>query len=159
TCFEMPNVEGSDGSTNFVGIRELSCNFKTSATIELAWPWVFSLRVDPIRSPSGLYEPRSWEIVHPNDRTIMSTVAPQDLAKLVDLIADMLIAPISAIGVRAPVTVRPWTRPLPAMQQEVFTSGPLPSGLTVQQIYLEMLARHKALYVLSALDTSLLELV
>ena len=157
-CFEIPNVQGSDGSTAFVGVRELSCNFKTSATIELAWPWVFGLRVDPISSSSGVYEPRTWEIVDPGLPGIMGTVAPQDLAKLVDLIAEMLIAPISAIGVRAPAAVLPWTRPSPAMQQEVFTSGAPPTGLRAQQIYLEMLARRKALYVLPAIDTTLLEL-
>jgi hypothetical protein len=158
-CFEVPNVEGSDGSTAFVGVRELSCNFKTSATIELAWPFVFGLRLDTIPSLREVYEPRTWEIVHPNDPNIMGSVALQDLVLLVKLIAEELIAPLSASSVQAPAAVRPWTRPLPAIQQEIFPAVQPAAGLQAQQIYVEMLARRKALYVLPAIDTALLQLI
>ena len=160
-CFEVPNAQGRDGPPGLIGHWELSSNFKTSATIELAWPWVFGLRVDPIRPSSGVYESRTWEFIDPNVLAIMGAVAPQDLATLVNLIAEMLIAPISATGVGAPVAVRPWTRPLPAMQQEIFPAVQPPAGLGLktQQAYLEMLARRKALYILPAIDTALLALV
>jgi hypothetical protein len=162
-CFEvMPGTGGADGPP-FVGLWELSCNFKTSATIELSWPWVFGLLVDPTNTSAGLYEPRSWEFVDPNVPAIMGTVKPQDLAGIVDFVAGMLIAPMSAAGVQAPTPpptppVGTWTRPLPAMQQLVFPAIKA-GGLRPQQVYLEMMARRKALYVLPAIDTGLLSMV
>ncbi len=158
-CFEVPNAQGTDGLTPFVGVWELSCNFKTSATIDLSWPWVFGLRIDPVRAPGGEYEPRTWEFIDPNVPAIMGTVGPSDLAKLVDLIADLLIAPVSAVGVQVPASPRPWTEPLPATQQLMFPPVQPPPPLRPQQAYLEMLARRKALYVLPVIDTTLLELV
>lgn len=158
-CFEISAAQGSDGPAS-VGVWELSCNFKTSATIELAWPWVFSLRVDPFISQGGFTEPRTWEFVDPNVPAIMGTLQPQDLAKIVDLIAQLIIAPISTVGVSAPTApIGTWARPLPAMQQLVFPALQPPPPLRAQQVYLEMLGRRKALYVLPAIDTALFELV
>ncbi len=158
-CFEVPTSRGgSDTNSATQGLWELSCNFKSSATIELAWPWVFSLRVDPVRASLSPDEPRTWEFVDPNVPAIMGNVGPHDLEKLVDLVADLFIAPISAVGVQAPASVRPWTRPLPALQQEVFPAIQPPAGIRAQQVYLEMMARRKALYILSAIDTVLFEL-
>jgi hypothetical protein len=77
----------------------------------------------------------------------------------VDLIARLLIAPVSAFGIGAPAAVNPWTRPLPAMQQAMFPSI-APSGFRPQQAYLELMARRKVLYALPVVDMSvLLELI
>ena len=157
-CFEVPNPQGVDGMSTFIGVWELSCNFKTSATIELAWPWVFSLRVDQIRPSGSPLEPRSWEFIDPNVPAIMGTLAPVDVAKMVDLTAAMLVAPMSSVGISAPPSPRPWTRPLPSMQQEVFPTVQ-PALLVAQQFYLEMFARRKALYALPVIDTTMLQLV
>jgi hypothetical protein len=157
-CFEVPNAQGSDGPTPFVGVWELSCNFKASATVELSWPWVFGLRIDQVPAKASDYEPRTWEFVDPNVPAIMGTLAPQDIAQLVELIADLMISPMSAAMIGSPASVRPWTRPLPAMQQEVFPAIQPGTGIRAQQVYLELLARRKGLYVLTAIDTALLEL-
>lgn len=160
-CFEVPNPQGVDGTSTFIGLWELSCNFRTTATIDLAWPWVFSLRMDQARASSAPLEPRSWEFVDPNVPAIMATVAPSDLAKLVDLIAAAMLAPHTGQGAGPAVNPGNWARPLPAMQQLIFPAFTPPAGvaLGVQQAYIELLSRRKALYALTAIETALLELV
>jgi hypothetical protein len=158
-CFEIPNMQGADGTTGTVGAWELCCNFKTSGTITLAWPWVFSLRVDPPTMPgSPPYEPMTWEFIDPNVPAVMATLKPTDFNAIVEIIARFLIAPISALGIQAPAGPRPWTRPLPAMQQEIVPTITPPLGLPVQRFYMEIMARHKSLYVLPAIDSTIMEL-
>jgi hypothetical protein len=159
-CFELGGV--GEGTPTVAGAWEVSCDFDVAATIEVSWPWVFSLRADQARSARTPLEPRTWEFVDPNRPLIMTTVAPADLGRLVELIAEAMLAPLApASNLGAPPTPRPWTRPLPAEQQELFPTIPPPAGtaLRAQQFYLELLGRRKALYALPAIDTDLLELV
>jgi hypothetical protein len=154
-CFELQS--GTDGAAR--PLWELSCNFKTSATIQVAWPWVFSLHLDPLRVAPTLYEPRTWEFVDPNIPNIMGTLAPARLARIVEMIGDLLIAPVSTVGIVPPIGARAWNRPLPTIQQAIFPPIMPGSPLQPQQAYLELFARRKTLYALAAIDTALLELI
>lgn len=152
-CFEVSTNEPP--ASPFGGL-ELSCNFKTSATISLAWPWVFAVIADPVLASAAPYEPRTWEFADPNVPTVMNTVSSAHLAKLIDFIAAQIIAPISTPRLANLPGAIPWTRLLPAMQQEIIPPIVLPRR--TQQFYLELLARRKALYVLPVLNTTLLEM-
>src|SRR5205085_861428 len=149
-CFELPR---QGDVTMTTGMLEMSCNFKTTETVELQRPWVFSLRLDPVQASSADYEPRTWEAVDPNRPAIMGgVVKPADLAQLVEFTAAMMIAPLCTLGVQAPAAVKAWARPLPAIQQLLFPAAG-GGGLAPQQVYLEMMSRNRALYVLPVIDT------
>jgi len=160
-CFEGPPLVGGDGRPLTDGLWEVSCNFSAAATVELAWPWVFSLRIDPTRPAAIGTEPRIWEFVDPNNVSVMSTTPVGVLAKMVNLARDLMIAPLSSAGVtRTAAPLAPaWTRPLSAIQQDIIASPPVPLGFKPQLLYLELMARRKALHVLPALDTLLFELI
>lgn len=153
-CFEIS--KGTNEGT--INAWELSFNLKTTGTVQLAWPWVFSLAVDDSRrtvSPSDL---RTWEFVDPNVADIMGTLRPGDFEALVERLAAEFLRGISAAGIVAPPQPPAWNRRLVGMTQELLPSV-APSGLSPQSIYMEILGHRKTLYLLSAVRTALLELV
>jgi len=152
-CFELNGAEGERP------LWELSCNFKTAATVQIAWPWVFNLRVDPLTVSPTVYEPRTWEFVDPNIPDIMQNLSPAQLTNLVQLIGEQLLAPVSTAGIVSPIGARPWTRPLPTVQQAIFPPLTPPAPLRAQQAYVELFTRRKAVYGVTGIDTALLELI
>lgn len=156
-CFEAPHLPGNTDGLSFGG-WELACNFRLAGTVNLGWPWVFSVWLDPPRHSIADVEPRSWEFVDLNAPNVMGAIQAVDLAKMVDLAAGLIAAQASAIALRPPrPPISPWTRRMPATQQVVFPEPMLSSLLTPQRVYVELETHHKTLYVLPAIQMVLLE--
>jgi hypothetical protein len=156
-CFELTSAETAADT----GMWELSCNFKTPATVTLDWPWVARVAADKQGLPLTACDPRTWEFVDPNIPGIMGLIGASQLAKLVDLVAAQVLNTIALdpkLG-KPPAPI-PWTNPLPATEEEILPTVSLPAFLMIprQQFYLELLARRRVLYALPVFATTLLEL-
>ncbi|OGN89280.1 MAG: hypothetical protein A2Y88_10280 [Chloroflexi bacterium RBG_13_48_10] len=157
-CFSIPNGHGTDNHEGFSGHWELCFNVKAPGTIQLSWPWVFNVRVETASSTVLPSDERSWEWIDPSIPDAMGKVLPSDLEKVVYLLAQPLLLPLTAAAILPPNNPANWSRPLPATQELVFPS--LQGGLIGEQrLYLELMERRKALYILPALDSILLQLI
>ena len=157
-CFEGPVRVGHTDNTVSAGLWELSCNFKLPGTVQLAWPWVFSILLDDSRRTPADFEPRTWEFVDLNSPMVMSQIQAVSVAKIVDLAASLIAAAQSASSLQRPPNVHNWQRNLPATQQDVLKPIVPPAPLVPQQVYLEILTYQKALCAIGAVDTALLSL-
>lgn len=141
------------------GSWELAFNFSAPAQVDLAWPFVFSLALDPAPAPPLNLEPGTWEFVDHNDARVMARVTTADLEKMATLAAQLLVGP-HARTVAPPVgTVPAWTAPLVSARQALLPIPASPSPLRDQAIYLELLAHRKTAYLLPGVWVTLLELI
>jgi hypothetical protein len=156
-CFQLPF--GFNNSEGFHGSWEFSFNLKTTGTIQLDWPWTFHLAVDdsPLAvQPSDI---RTWEFVDPNVLDIMNKISPATWIPMATQLAAELLRGISASGIVAPPQPPPWSRTVPAMTQEILPTIYTMLSPKSQSIYMEILGRRKALTLLTAVRSDLLELV
>jgi hypothetical protein len=158
-CFELPFLSTGGDNTNVIGGWELSFNLKTTGTITFSWPLVFDVVLDGKATSFAPSDERSWEFADTNVLNVMGQVAPGALEPMVDVLAGLFLSAVSAAPVTAPPAARPWPRPLIAMQQEILKSVPPSALVGAQTFYMEILHRRKALFVLTAADTALMELV
>ena len=161
-CFQVPlgNIS-KDPSQNFLGVWEFSFNLRTTATLQLDWPWMFSLAIDNTERQLEPTDVRTWEFLDPNVPKIMAHHRAEDFLPMVTCLAQHFLTRLSASNIGVHPSAVDWNRPLPAMQQEIvqgFVPGP-DSNLEPQTVYMEILGRHKALYLLTAVRSSLIELV
>lgn len=157
-CFSIPNGHGTDNVEGFSGHWEFCFNVKAPGTIQLSWPWVFNVRVGTAQSIVLPSDQRSWEWIDPSIPDVMGKISLSDLEKMVDLLTQSLLLPLTAAAILPPNNPSNWGRPLPAMQELVFPSIKV-GQLGEQRLYLELMERRKTLYVLPALDTILLQLI
>jgi hypothetical protein len=151
------------GTEQFLSLAELSFNLKTTGTLNLKWPSFagFFFDVGDAVTPSDI---RTWEFVDPAVLNVMADIRPNNVwLPLVRQLADQLLSAFSVPPTLvAPPSPPSWPRLLPAMQQEILTLWMPPKDSLVQSpqdFYAEILGRRRVLYVLTALRTTLLELV
>jgi hypothetical protein len=149
-CFQLSrgNNEG------YSGTWELSFALAARATIEPAWPALLRFA---FYLPAEGAELRSWEFADPNTPKVMTTVDPANFAPMVKELAYLFLSRFEAQPGPGPTAPPSWSRPLPELTAGILEERD-PLG-DMASLYLEMLGRRRALYLLPALRTHLLELV
>jgi hypothetical protein len=153
-CFQAigPSDHDVPGNTPML---ELSANASASAAVVLDG---LTPRILFDRTTVAIDDERVWAIADPN--LPMLQVVPSDWRALVLYVATSLLIGWDATNRPVvPAAPPPWHRPLPATaQQQLFAIGGK-GGLAPQDGYFEQLASRRALYLLPAIRSQLLELV
>jgi hypothetical protein len=130
---------------------EFSFNFKTGATVNLAWPAVFRLGLDRAGIPS---EVQAFDLVVFGNPLLMTRIPLVGLQALASKLADQLVAPFPAPAITAAGNVAHWPRPMPGVQEEM-----LPPVTVLENLQLDILSQRRILYCFPELTSSLLELL
>jgi hypothetical protein len=153
-CFQF------DRDDRPLGGWELSFNLKTGASIAVGWPFAFRIEIDgKSRAAIEFSDNRTWEFVDSNVLDVMNRRPPGSLDGIAEALGRFFLQQISAPILNGPPAPRRWGRRTIAMQQEIAESVPANARMAVQQFYFELLHRRKALNILPAVDTMLLELI
>jgi hypothetical protein len=149
-CFQLSrgNNEG------YAGTWELSFALAARATVEPAWPTLLRFA---FYLPVAATELRSWEFADPNAPRVMTTVDPAHFEPMVKDLAHLFLSRFEAQPGPGPSGPPSWSRPLPDVTAGILEEVDPLGGMA--SLYLEILGRRRALYLLPALRTHLLELV
>jgi hypothetical protein len=149
-CFEGLPARGDGDRPGAVPTQELSFSCRAAAVATVDFPFLPQVLFDPKGVESG--DEWSWQLLDMNAPMSAQKFDPALWRDLAFSIATRTLErfDVQRLVFPAPATpVRTWRRPLPNARQQVFEEP--------GTFYMEVLARHRALHLLPALDTPLLE--
>lgn len=147
-CFDA-SAFNNENNTLQSGQWEFSFNFRTTATLDLRWPFALELRTDAGPASVRLTEVRSMEMA--DGALISMPLDPgyEAWEKVARELAILMAQRHDASSVQASQPTTTWQRPNPFVVQTVASD----------MVTLELLAGRKTLTILPMLRTPLLELV
>ncbi len=146
-CFGAGAIGGTDGLQS--GQWEFSFNFRTTATLDLQWPFALALRTDAGPGAVTLTEGRTMEFA---DGALLSSPldpAYQNWLTFASEVANLVANRQSGASTSGDWNAPPWKRPNPWVVQK-------PGG---DMLSLEMLAARKTLTMLPMFRSPVLELL
>lgn len=155
-CFEVDPAGGGNDGPNRGTLLEFSFNAKMPATATFDWPVVLRVLFErKAATPSDLL---AWDVLEFNHPLMQPWPGMAAWTKLADQCLAMLLSPIDASSIVAEPSATAWGRPMPGVAESLIEL-PTAQAFANERFYAELLGRQRALYLLPALSTALLQLV
>jgi hypothetical protein len=156
-CFEGLPPPNSDRLEST--LWELSLNVRTPAAVTLAGPFIPRVLFDADAAAIEISDVRVGELVDPNRPVKAATVDLQLWEPLAKEVARAIFSEHDAAQLTDPPPPIAWTPPIPQGRPHELVHVEAAPPLTPQSVYLELLGRRRAVYLLPVVRTTLLELV
>jgi hypothetical protein len=156
-CFEGLPPANSDRLEST--ICELSLNVRTPAAVTLAGPFIPRVLFSAKAADIEISDVRVGELVDPNQPVKAATTDLQLWEPLATEVARAMFSEHDAAQLTDPPPPIAWPTPIPHGKSHELVHIDATPPLTPQSVYLELLGRRRALYLLPVVRTTLLELV